>query len=172
MRRIGWCRACEERNYDKRVWLASIAVKLLVTVVMALAGLVVGCADSDGADGAGREIEVPDIENTESEEVPASGRAELEASVRGYSEAFLAGDAEAAWELLSERCRDRLAQSEFTSIVSAGGAMYGDAELTEFEVVDLAGNLARVTYRYDAPEIDQVREPWTLEGGVWRNDDC
>jgi hypothetical protein len=39
-------------------------------------------------------------------------------------------------------------------------------------VNNLSGDLARVTYTYSAPGIDQKKEPWLREGGKWLEDDC
>ena len=100
------------------------------------------------------------------------GRAELERSVRAYSEAYLGGDAEAAHALLSERCQERLTLDAFRPSVAGGRAAYGEAKMTSLSVDELSGNLARVTYRYDVAAIDQEREPWVREGGGWRQDDC
>lgn len=107
------------------------------------------------------------------EEAPESdlGEAELEAAVRGYSSAFLDGNADDAWDLLSVRCQDRLRRHEFAGIVATAPDLYGGAVLEEIVVEDLSGNLARVSYQYDISEISQDNEPWVFEDG-WRNDDC
>lgn len=85
---------------------------------------------------------------------------------------FLGGDADAAWNLLSTRCRDRLARSDFATAVGQARNIYGGASMTSLEVDTLEGTIARVTYRYDDPSLDQEREPWVLEDGQWRQDDC
>jgi len=36
----------------------------------------------------------------------------------------------------------------------------------------LSGSLARVTYTYDQPAIDQSQQPWTFEDGSWQYDSC
>jgi hypothetical protein len=102
----------------------------------------------------------------------APGQAALEDAVRAYSDAYLSDDAVTAWEMLSERCRDRLGRSEFSSIVSLATDLYGDAQITSLTVDDRSGSLARVTYRFDVGELDQEREPWVFEDDEWRIDDC
>jgi hypothetical protein len=103
---------------------------------------------------------------------PDSDEAELEAAVRGYSRAFLGGEANVAWDLLSARCRDRLSKHEFAGAVTMAPDLYGGAVLEELVIEELSGNLARVTYQYDIAEISQDREPWAFEDARWKNDDC
>jgi hypothetical protein len=97
---------------------------------------------------------------------------EIEPAVRAYSDAYLAGDGDTAFALLTSRCQDRTDQEEFQLSAAAGKAQYGAAKMTSFEVVEQSGNLARVTYEYDQSAINQTQEPWALEDGEWRNDDC
>jgi hypothetical protein len=102
----------------------------------------------------------------------SSEREALEEAIRDYSEAYLGGDAERAWGLLSERCKQRITLDDMRSLVDQAEELYGDAELTEIRVVDLSGDLARATYRFSEPELDQLKEPWVREGGQWHVDDC
>jgi hypothetical protein len=104
--------------------------------------------------------------------VPSAPLDDLETAVRAYSDAFLSGDADTAWDLLSSRCRDRLARAEFNGIVGGGADLYGSASMTDLTVDELSGSLARVTYTYDDPAINQNHEPWVFEDGAWHNDDC
>lgn len=95
----------------------------------------------------------------------------LKDAVRGYSAAFLRGDAAATVEMLSERCRDRIG-AQLPSVVAAAAQAYGNAKITSLSVDEQSGNLARVTYRYDRAELDQEGEPWVKQGGRWKQDDC
>ncbi|MEV4342941.1 nuclear transport factor 2 family protein [Actinoplanes sp. NPDC049596] len=97
---------------------------------------------------------------------------ELRPAVQAYSDAFLTGDAKKAYGLLSERCRKRMSQSEFTQIVTAAGQMYGSALPLETYSAKVSGDLARVTYTYSIKAINQEAEPWTRESGEWHQDDC
>lgn len=103
---------------------------------------------------------------------PADERASLEESVRNYSAAYLGGHPESAHALLSARCQDRLSLAELTAATTAAQRLYGGARMTALDIDTLEGSLARVTYRYDNPAIDQLAEPWTKEDGQWRQDDC
>lgn len=121
--------------------------------VLCLVAFVIGCGDGDAPQ-------------------PSAGSSlPLEAAVRTYTEAFLGGDADAAYDLLSERCRGELARNDFTAIVAQASAQYGDAEITSYED-DVRGNVATATYELSDPTLNQVEERWLLEGGNWRNDDC
>ncbi len=96
----------------------------------------------------------------------------LQDAVRAYSAAYLGGEADVAWSILSSRCQDRLGRSEFNALVSGATALYGDAKIQDFHIDELAGTLARVTYTFDNPAINQDREPWSFEDGAWKEDDC
>lgn len=102
----------------------------------------------------------------------ADGADELVDAVHDYNSSFLAGDAPRAWLLLSSRCRDRLPEGEFTTIVSVVNSMYPGVVTTDVRVDDRSGDLARVTSRFTNAELDQASEPWVREAGHWLNDDC
>ena len=54
----------------------------------------------------------------------------------------------------------------------AAGQMYGSAlPITAYDA-QISGDLARVTYTYAVPALDQSAEPWTSEDGAWKQDDC
>lgn len=123
---------------------------------MRVAGLVVGvlllAACSSGADGPGED--------------------QLVDAVEQYSVAYTGGDAEVAYGMLSSRCRERVGEDEFAGMVSAAGEMYGEMEPESVGVEQLEGEMARVSYRFGVPALDQQSEPWTVEDGQWRVDDC
>jgi hypothetical protein len=108
---------------------------------------------------------------------PSAGPADdadagLRAAVQAYSDAYLTGDGPAAWALLSARCRDRTDRVGYVALVEQAGQMYGSAlELESFDA-EVSGDLARATYTYSVPAINQDREPWVRESGEWRTDDC
>ena len=89
-----------------------------------------------------------------------------------YSDAFLTGDATAAYELLSARCQARTSHTEFAGIVEAAKAQYGHALPLRSFKAQVSSDLARVTYTYDVAEINQDAEPWVREDGAWHEDDC
>ena len=59
-------------------------------------------------------------------------------------------------------------------VVTADGAVqaFGDALPFKSYDAELNGNQARVTYTYTVASINQEQEPWVLEDGAWREDDC
>jgi hypothetical protein len=97
---------------------------------------------------------------------------DLEVAVRAYSAAYLSGDGDTAYRMLSARCRNRVAHDQFVGEVSQAKKLYGTAEMQTFSIDQSSGGLARVTYTYDQPAINQVSEPWVLEDGSWHEDDC
>jgi hypothetical protein len=98
--------------------------------------------------------------------------AELKAAVQAYSDAFLTGDGKTAYGLLSQRCRKRTTQTQFSGIVDAAKDLYGSALPLKTFTATISGDLARVTYTYSIKAINQDREPWVREDGAWHEDDC
>ncbi|MFD5829806.1 hypothetical protein [Lentzea sp. NPDC060358] len=103
---------------------------------------------------------------------PPLDNSALEQQVRAYSVAFLVGNGDVAYDLLSQRCKERNTRSNFVMLVQQAGTVYGPQEIRSLKVDQAAGDLARVTYTYDKAELDQRGEPWVRESGVWRIDDC
>ncbi|WP_230860114.1 nuclear transport factor 2 family protein [Actinoplanes aureus] len=97
---------------------------------------------------------------------------ELRAAVQAYSDAFLSGDATTAYGLLSDRCRKRTSQEEFTGIVDAAKELYGSPLPFKSYSATISGDLGRVTYTYSIKAINQEKEPWAREAGNWHQDDC
>lgn len=96
----------------------------------------------------------------------------LRDSVESYSLAYLAGDGQTAWDLLSARCQKRITPAQMREMSIRAVLLFGPHEISKYEA-DVQGTLARVTYSYvDAASINQTSEPWTKEGGIWRQDDC
>lgn len=151
---------------------------MIVPSGLAVGVLVAGCGGSGAAEPAatGAAASVPPAAASATP-VPAASATTgaddaLRAAVQAYSDAFLTGDAEKAYDLLSERCRKRTSPAEFTAIAGAAGQMYGSALPLETYSAEVSGDLARVTYTYSIKAIDQEAEPWTREGGAWHQDDC
>ncbi|RKT69332.1 hypothetical protein DFJ66_2544 [Saccharothrix variisporea] len=92
--------------------------------------------------------------------------------MRAYSAAYLGGRGDEAYDLLSTRCRERHTRVDFVRLVELAGAQYGPLEVETLTVDQAAGDLARVTYTFAKPELDQRGEPWVRESGAWRVDDC
>ncbi|RZU76742.1 hypothetical protein EV384_5419 [Micromonospora kangleipakensis] len=90
----------------------------------------------------------------------------------GYSDAFLDAKPTVAYDLFSARCKDRVTLSEFTGMLTAAKQMYGKAMPLKTFDAQISGDLARVTYTYDVPALNQTKEPWVREDGKWKQDDC
>ena len=92
--------------------------------------------------------------------------------MRAYSEAFLAGRGDMAYDLLSQRCRERMTRVQFVQLVLVAGQQYGPQAIKSLKVDQVAGDLGRVTYTYEKSELDQRGEPWVHEDNAWHVDDC
>lgn len=98
--------------------------------------------------------------------------APLRRAVTAYSAAFLGGDGDAAYRLLSERCKARTSREAMGSMTASAKKTYGEQPIKTLTVDSLAGDLARVTYTYSVPALNQTKEPWVREAGQWHEDDC
>lgn len=138
--------------------------------------LLLTCLAACGGGGGASEPTPTTAATEATTDEPEGNEPDAESAIReaaqAYSDAFLTGDADAAYELFSERCKARTDETEFASNVSVASGMYGEPlPFATFEA-DVSGDMARVTYTYaDAPEINQDSEPWVNEDG-WRQDDC
>lgn len=100
------------------------------------------------------------------------GQEELRQAVVAYSDAFLDAKPTVAYDLFSARCKDRVTLSEFTGMLTAAKQMYGKAMPLKTFDAQVSGDLARVSYTYDVPALNQTKEPWVREDGKWKQDDC
>lgn len=96
----------------------------------------------------------------------------LRRAVQNYSDAYLTGDANTAYALLSKRCQARTTEADFAALVSQAKGLYGTALPMKTFKVDLNDAQARVTYTYEMAAINQTDEPWVKESGDWHQDDC
>ncbi|MET8093105.1 hypothetical protein [Micromonospora sp. NPDC005220] len=101
-----------------------------------------------------------------------SEEAVLRQAVVAYSDAFLDAEPTVGYELFSARCKERVTLSEFTGMLTAAKQMYGKAMPIKSFEARISGDLARVTYTYDVPALNQNKEPWVREDGKWKQDDC
>ena len=98
--------------------------------------------------------------------------AALRTAVQAYSDAYLSGDAKAAYALLSDRCQKRYTLDGFSLLVSQAKTLYGNPlPMTSYKA-HIADGMARVTYTYTIAGINQTDQPWTLAGSGWRDDNC
>lgn len=163
-----------------------------VLVAVALAGLVVaGCTASPAgtntpaspsatASGSAAPDESAqatsggaEASSTSAVPSPTDDRAALlEAAVIAYSDAFLSADANASYDLLSDRCQDRNSEATWAGLMAAVEGQFGSPLPLRSYESEISGDFARVTYTYDVASINQDREPWVWERGGWRQDDC
>jgi hypothetical protein len=100
------------------------------------------------------------------------GKAQLEQAVRAYSDAYFATDTAKAHGMMSARCQDKIPAEVYGPVVEASVKQYGVHDIKTFTVDQLSGDLARVTYTYAVPALDQKQQPWAREGGAWKYDGC
>lgn len=100
-----------------------------------------------------------------------SSTPDVDDAVRAYTSAYLAGDGAKAHALLSTRCQAAMSPSELGRHAAGAATFYGRARITSL-TSSVDGDRATVTYRFDQPAIDQEDQPWVLESGAWRYDQC
>jgi hypothetical protein len=137
-------------------------------ITLLLLGLA-GCGFSHETSSA-LPTQFPPQPSTSASPSQATDKAALVAAVKAYSAAFLGGDAESAYGMLSAHSKSLTTFDEFRSAVEAGHQLYGDAKLLNVSVDQIADGMARVTYSYSEHAIDQTEQPWVKEDGVWRYD--
>lgn len=137
-------------------------------VTIAGTGLIAGCGSSPATGtppGAPRTTATTLI-------VAAADQPGLEAAVRAYSQAYLGGQGSAAYGLLSQRCQARISATDMEALTAAAQAQYGPEPITTLTVNTHVDTLARVSYTYPDPAINQREEPWVFENDAWHQDDC
>ncbi len=144
-----------------RTRAAVATTTLLLTSLAALTA----CSSSDGGTPA-------DSEPTIS--VPAEHQGDdLEAAVAVYTASYFAGDADTAYGMLSARCAEETTKDAYPAVVKRAAADHGaDHPLTDLRA-EVSGTTGHATYKVTGlPEFDKKAQPWTLEDGAWKYDDC
>lgn len=152
--------------------------RLWVLALVAVLGLA-GCGGSDdeaaptstGPNGSAAAASEPADSSSSSSSAPAITVPSLEDTVRAYTDAFLGGDADGSYALLSERCHGEVAAAQFKDVVDQAHDIYGGVTITSY-ADEIDGNIATATYELTEPALNQTNERWIIEGGAWRNDDC
>lgn len=154
----------------------------IIAAVLLTGALLAGCGDSSSSRSSTKNKSTTSKSNksgtstkkpTTKAKPVKNSQEDLRNAVQAYSDAYLTGDAPTAYELLSERCRKRMSLTEFTELVTAAKQTYGSAlPFQTYSAAAVGGELARVTYTYSVPAINQEKEPWTREAGGWHQDDC
>ena len=99
-------------------------------------------------------------------------RAALTAAVRAYSAAYFKPDPGTAGKLLSARCRKTTNTEAYAAALSGAVSTWGRQEIKSLTVDRLSGDMALVSYTYDAGALNQDGQPWVREGGAWHYDAC
>lgn len=153
---------------------AMLRARLAVTLSVLVVGLVAlsACSSSSDTNVAPPTTDSRVTTTTMTGAAPTNTtRPSLEPAVRLYTGAYLGGDAEVAYNLLSVRCKNETARNEFVNIVAQAHDAYGNKRITSYQD-DVNGNVATATYELSDPTLNQTQERWVLEGGGWHNDDC
>lgn len=146
----------------------------ITAIILASAALLAGCGGGDkssDAEGGSTSGATNTPAATSSAPAQGDGEAALQRAVRAYSTAYLAGDGPTAWGMFSARCQGRVSQDELSGAAVKAYTQYGPQAIKTL-TVDVQGNLARATYTYEDSAINQTGEPWVLQGGAWKMDDC
>ena len=101
----------------------------------------------------------------------ASPNAALESAVRSYSGFYTGGNGPAAYALVSARCQKLYSEPVFSAVVQKVHQSYGTAPIATLSVL-VNGDSGFATYTYAKSGLNQNRQPWVLESGSWKNDDC
>ncbi|ONK14040.1 hypothetical protein [Streptomyces sp. MP131-18] len=159
--------------------LCALAAAGLLALTAACSGDDDGDDDSNGNGNAAEETPTQEPEGTEGgtespPPVDEETAAELEAAVRAYTDAFFAPDAEAAYEMVSQRCRDLVDPEVYAAQLDQAAADHGQLAVETFTVEHLAGDEAHVTYTVGVPEFDErlAGQLWSRAGEDWKFDSC
>jgi hypothetical protein len=151
-------------------------------VLLASAALLAGCSSSSSDDKASPSptstspaVTTPaTVQATTPTPTTSAGddKAALVDAVRAYSAAFFKPDPASGWALLSKGCKDTTSRTAYAAELTAAVKVYGHQQVKTVTVDQIAGGLARVSYTYSVPTLDQNRQPWALEDGAWKYDGC
>lgn len=98
--------------------------------------------------------------------------AAVEKAYRTYVQAFLTGDGATAYQLLSDRCREKEPLSQFAAISESAAEIYGKVDYT-INSVHVDGDTATVDATYPVEALNQGGgSGWVLEDGQWHTDKC
>ncbi|MFD6968367.1 hypothetical protein [Streptomyces sp. NPDC059949] len=141
--------------------------------LLAAAALIALTACSTPADKPTPADPAPAASPTAAAPTADPARADLEKAVRAYSAAYFKPDGATAYATLSKRCQGKAGDAElFAGIVDTAAKAYGKQEIQTLTIDQLAGDMARVSYTYSVPKLNQTSQPWAREGGAWKYDGC
>ncbi|WP_328475797.1 hypothetical protein OHA21_20270 [Actinoplanes sp. NBC_00393] len=148
-----------------------------ITAVLLTGVLLTGCGSSNSStrnkstSKSNKSVTSTKKPTTKAKPVKNSQK-DLRKAVEAYSDAYLTGDATTAYGLLSERCRQRITETEFTDLVTAAKQQHGTPLRFKTYSATASGNSAKVSYAYPVKAIEQTKEPWVREAGYWYRDNC
>jgi hypothetical protein len=94
-------------------------------------------------------------------------------AVMNYTTAYFAGDADTAYETLSDRCQKSTTPQAHEAAVRQALADYGPDHPAKDVQTDVRGELALVSYKvHGLPKLDQHKQRWVFEIGDWKYDAC
>jgi hypothetical protein len=96
----------------------------------------------------------------------------LESAVRLYTDAYFKGDVATVYGMLSDGCTETITKPAMQALTDRAVGDYGHQDVKRFEVDQVSGDTARVSYGVGLPKFDQKQQPWVREGGDWKYDDC
>ncbi|MEU1042180.1 hypothetical protein ACFYP4_08265 [Streptomyces sp. NPDC005551] len=97
----------------------------------------------------------------------------VQEAVEDYTDAYFEGDADSAYDTLSQRCQKTVALEDYQALVEQASADYGDGHPAAGVTAKVSGGMARVSYKVEGlPKFDQHGQPWVMEGGDWKYDAC
>ncbi|MFI1734031.1 hypothetical protein ACH40E_33425 [Streptomyces acidicola] len=139
-----------------------------ITIAAALLALT-ACSSSDN--------DKPETESSPTAKQPTTtptqaDAAGIEEAVRDYTAAYFAGDVDTTYGMLSERCTEKITKPTMKELTERAVGDYGQQDVKRFQVDQISGDMARVSYGVGLPKFDQKQQPWTREGGDWKYDAC
>lgn len=142
------------------------ATLLAVAATVTITGCSSSSGDPDTAPAAATAT------STKAAAAQDDGKAALEAAVKAYSSAYFKPDADAGRALLSARCQQQISADDYRAALDQAIATYGHQVISTVTVDSITADMARVTYTYSVPALDQHGQLWVHEGGAWRYDAC
>lgn len=142
-----------------------------ITLAAALLALT-ACTSSSDDKPSTAESQLASAEQEPSTTPTPAAAAELETAVREYTAAYFANEPKTTHGMLSARCQERITPEAMAALTERAVGDYGKQDVKRFQVDQLSGDMARVSYGVGLPKFDQAQQPWVREGGVWKFDAC
>ncbi|HZH27929.1 MAG TPA: hypothetical protein VEY95_12180 [Azospirillaceae bacterium] len=150
---------------------------ITLAAVLLLALTACSASEDDGIDAAPTSTPSAPAANSDptTSGTPAEASAdaaELERAVRAYTAAYFADKPDTTYGMLSARCKERITPVAMAALTERAVGDYGQQDVKRFQVDQLSGDMARVSYGVGLPKFDQKQQPWVRESGAWKYDAC